>query len=688
MEFQTPFRIKNGMLLDRNWNVFPIRPVRCSLPETAGEAKKFLQDRETEKINFIQLELDESDLTETSGLLKEESTSLEVLDYFTEEAFQRGFYLGLTPLTKRCRIPDGRSEHAIRDDEPIFAERYLDSLFKHVNRISGRKFSEYENWAMIEPVISLETFSETRLWTWLHHLRAFIEHAFLNRLLNVYFPDRGPVPEKLREVLTRFGGVIPVDLFPDRKRLVFCPHIDGIRKAVFDGFVKQHGEGLWLPCATLEAASQSSYFSARENGGAEGWLSVESAVPVDFKFRFKTNIRNAVFRPSLRESVPVGIYEDEITFTLEKNRYCVLEVNYGLPEESVFTVYVFNDPVIREPEKAFWLEPGRHNELDYTASGTLAFRPGVHRLPGDRLRPVSGHDIYLAPGAVLKAGLTCEKGENIRIYGTGIFDGTEISRQPGENWKGRADDAFIHFFEGRNIVWDGPVIFNSPFWNLVPEGTHDMTIRHHKAVTWAVNTDGVQPRSCVNLIIEECFFKCADDAIAIKTRRTSGMHSKNILVRNIVTWNDAGSALEIGHTSQADILENVRFENIEIVRTTSGLCHMYLIDHSTVRNVRYENIYIERNLFGVPEISFTVSKNFYSTDDERGRIQDVLVRNLHVMKEFRGIQLQGFDEEHRVENVVVEGLFVHEGGSVQKIENEAELGKVKRVFADEIQFKR
>lgn len=688
MEFLTPFRIKNGMLLDRNWNVFPIRPTRCSLPETSGETEKFLSDRTAEKINFIHLELDESRLTEPNGLLKEDSPALEVLDFFTEEAFRRGFYLALTPVTKRYRIPDGRSEHAIRDDEPIFAERYLDSLFKHVNRIGGRKFSEYENWIMIEPVLSLETFSEKRLWTWLHHLRAFTEHAFLNRLLNVYFSDRRLVPEKLREVLTRFGRITPINLFPDGKRLAFRPHIDGIREAVFEGFVKEHDDLLWLPCATLEAASQSVYFPAHANGGAEGWLSMASSVPVDFKFRFKTGIRNAVFRPSMREPVPVGIHENEVTFTLEKNRYGVLEVNYGSPEESMFTVYVFNDPVMPEPEDALWLEPGMHETLDYTAAKTLAFRPGVHRLPGNRLRPVSGHDIYLAPGAVLKAGLTCEKGENIRIYGLGIFDGTEVSRRPGENWKGRADDAFIHFFEGRNIEWDGPVIFNSPFWNLVPEGTRDMTIRHHKALAWAANSDGVQPRSCMNLTIEECFFKCADDAVAIKTRRTSGMHSENILVRNIVTWNDAGSALEIGHTSQADTLENVRFENIEIIRTTGGMCHIYLIDHSTVRNVRYENIYIENNLSEAPEISFTISKNFYSTDAGRGRIQDVLVRNLRVMKEFRGISLNGFDEEHRIENVVIDGIFVHDGDSVKKIENESEIRYFKQMFADKIQFKR
>ena len=81
---------------------------------------------------------------------------------------------------------------------------------------------------------------------------------------------------------------------------------------------------------------------------------------------------------------------------------------------------------------------------------------------------------------------------------------------------------------------------------------------------------------------------------------------------NVVIWNDAGSALEIGHTSQGDLLENVRFENIEIARVASGPCHICLIDHSTVQNVTYENIYAENNTFGAPGVNFLITENFYS----------------------------------------------------------------------------
>ena len=684
MNFKTPFHICGGKVLDCDYQAVELHPKRFHLTADRQAAVRFLDEAGGKGINLVHAEFTEALLTEPNGALKA-GPALDLLDDFMEECFQRGLYLVFTPVTEKIRIPDGRSEHAIRDDEPIFAERYFDALFRHVNRKSGKRFFEYENIVGIEFILALETFTEKRLWAYIHHLGCFVQHFFLDQILELIFLDRGPVPEELKSTVTGYTQLQCVDWFPNPEKIRIPAKIEGIPSAAFKIWTKGSGSPSWLPCPAAAAASKSlGNADPRANGGAEGFVTLESDVSMDFLLEFPCEVKSAKFRPSLREQVPAEICGKSIRFTLPKSRYGVLEVNYGEPELPHFTVYTLLDPVIPEPAEALWLEPGIHESVDYAAAKTLAFCPGVHYLPEDRLRPVSDHDIYLAPGAVLKCGLTCEKGENIRIYGSGIFDGSLVRRNPGENWKGRADDAFIHFFEGCNIVWDGPMIFNSPFWNMVPEGTHDMTIRHHKAITWAVNSDGIQPRSCVNLLVENCFFKCSDDSIAIKTRRASGMHSHHITVRNIVTWNDAGSALEIGHTSQADLLEDVEFENIEAVRTPGGMCHIYLIDHSEVRNIRYENIYLEGNFGKGREINFTISQNFYSTDDTRARIHHVKVKNLHVENAFQGAFLCGFDEEHRIEDITVEGIYVHQGAQVEKFQGEIPYGKLE--FADKIKM--
>ena len=664
--FKTPFHVCDGRVVDCDYRPIALHPKRFRLTDDAQLANGFLDECVKDGCNLVHAEFTEALLADSRGALKS-GPALDLLDDFMEDCHQRGLYLVFTPVTERIRTPDGRSENAIRDDEPIFAERYFDALFRHENRHSGRRFFEYENIVGIEFVLALETFTPQRLNAYIHHLGCFVQHFFMDQILELVFLDRGAVPEDLRGTIAAYTQLVCVDLFPKVEELKIPQRIEGIPPAAFTAWSRKTGSPSYLPCPVAAAASKSlANADPRANGGAEGFLTLETNVPTDFLLEFPCEVRSAKYRPSLRENVPVEIDGRCVTFTLPHRRYGVLEVNYGEPELPHFTAYILADPIIVPPTDARWLDAGTHDELDYESPGTIAFRPGVHYLPEGRLRPVSNHDIYLAPGAVLKCGLTCEEGENIRIYGSGIFDGTLTVRQPGENWKGRADDAFIHFFKGRNIVWDGPTIFNSPFWNIVPEGTHNMEIRHHKAVTWAVNSDGIQPRSCVDLLVDDCFFKCSDDAIAIKTRRASGMHSHHITVRNIVTWNDAGSSLEIGHTSQGDVLEDVRFENIEVVRTRSGFCHIYLIDHCDVRNIVYENIYLEGNLFQIPEISFTISENFYSTDDTRARIHDVRLKNIHVDGRFCGASLKGFDEDHRIEGVSIDGIFVHNGTLVER----------------------
>ena len=687
MQFCTPFHIHNGIIVDCNYKELSLTPARFRLSDDREKAENFLLQCEKNKVNLIHLEFTESLLTEANGALKE-GEALSLLDDVMEECFRKGFYLIFTPITEKIRIPDGWSENAIREDEPIYGERYFDALFRHVNPNSGKMFFEYENLAGIEWILDLETFTAQRLYAYLHHMGCFVQHFFMDHLLEVYMTDRGVVPEELRPVLKGFTQLQMLHLFPEKTAVRIPAGLPGIPQAKgVRVLVREKNSPNFLSCPLGSVASKSLYDdNAHANGGLEGFVTLEADCAMEFHMQFPCEVRCAKFRPSLKQEIPLQIRNNTVRFTLEKSLYGVLEVNYGVEDLPHFTIFTLMDPVIAPPAEDFVeLEAGRHETLDYTAAKTLVFKAGVHYLPEDRLRPVSGHDIYLEPGAVLKCGLTCEKGENVRIYGSGIFDGTLVQRKPGENWKGRADDAFIHFFEGNHILWDGPMIYNSPFWNIVPEGTCNMTIRHHKALTWAVNSDGVQPRSCVNLRIEKSFFKCSDDAIAIKTRRASGMHSHHIEIRDIVTWNDAGSSLEIGHTSQGDLLDEVLFEDIQVIRTSSGFCHIYLIDHSTVEKICYRNLYLEGNIHKVPEISFTISQNFYSTDDTRAKIRNIRLKNLHVEDSFHGVRLKGFDADHRIENVILEDLYIHHGKEVRKFE-----GKIHyfdQEFADDILYK-
>ena len=60
------------------------------------------------------------------------------------------------------------------------------------------------------------------------------------------------------------------------------------------------------------------------------------------------------------------------------------------------------------------------------------------------------------------------------------------------------------------------------------------------------------------------------------------------------------------------------------------------------------------------------------------------MKNLHVENAFQGASLCGFDEGHRIENITVDGIYVHHGDQVEKLQSEIPYGKLE--FADKIKM--
>ena len=178
-------------------------------------------------------------------------------------------------------------------------------------------------------------------------------------------------------------------------------------------------------------------------------------------------------------------------------------------------------------------------------------------------------------------------------------------------------------------------------------------------------------------------------AIAIKTRRAAAMESRRLTFRDLVLWNDYnGNPMEIGHTSQADLLEDVVFENIEVIYGDGPDHHtinMRIIDHSTVRNVRYENIFVEGTKVG--DIGLRVAKSRYTTDKERGEIRDVVIRNFYSDEGPQGGWIAGYDPEHTVENVSIENFVTFANDPERrKVVDKLEQLKLKVKFAKNVEL--
>ena len=186
-------------------------------------------------------------------------------------------------------------------------------------------------------------------------------------------------------------------------------------------------------------------------------------------------------------------------------------------------------------------------EIDAAASiggGQVRVPAGVHRTGALRLR--SGIDLHLEAGAVLQfvadpalyppvdarwegaVGIVHSPclyafGEkDVAITGLGTIDGA------GETWwdltRNRPEDldlprpTLIGLHECERVTISGVSLRNSPAWTVHPALCDDVTVTGISIRNPAdsPNTDGINPESCRNVRISDCYVDVGDDCIAIK----------------------------------------------------------------------------------------------------------------------------------------------------------------------------
>ena len=107
---------------------------------------------------------------------------------------------------------------------------------------------------------------------------------------------------------------------------------------------------------------------------------------------------------------------------------------------------------------------------------------------------------------------------------------------------------FIQPYRSRNILIEGVTIINSPFWEMHPVLSQNVTVRGLNIKTHGPNNDGCDPESSKDVLIEDCIFDTGDDCIAIKSGRDDdgrrvGVASENIIIRNCIMKDGHGGVV-------------------------------------------------------------------------------------------------------------------------------------------------
>ncbi len=300
--------------------------------------------------------------------------------------------------------------------------------------------------------------------------------------------------------------------------------------------------------------------------------------------------------------------------------------------------------------------------------------PGVRWFAGGRnydigeLRLHDNETLYLAGGAVLRGCVRALHARNIRVRGHGILDGS-LMHGPGRRRR------LMLFDHCRHVSVDGIVMIEPPSWMLVLGACQDVSVRNVKQLGAVVTSDGVDIVGSSRVEIDGCLIANNDDCIAIKSvtykDRPHDPHedlSGNVAavrVRGCAFFNGpAGNAMEIGYELQADLIEDVVFSDCDVVHVHGfgAAISTHNSDRALVRAIRYENIRVEHCYDKLVELRVISSR--YGRDPERGRIQDVTLKDIQITYDRANpghtvSLIGGFDADHLVEDVTFDNVCIN-----------------------------
>jgi len=218
----------------------------------------------------------------------------------------------------------------------------------------------------------------------------------------------------------------------------------------------------------------------------------------------------------------------------------------------------------------------------------------------------------------------------------------------------------INLYSCSRILIENVSLCNSPFWIIHPLFCESMIVRGVNIASHGPNTDGCDPESSKNVLIENCFFDTGDDCIAIKSGRNAdgrkwNVPSENIIVRGCKMKNGHGGVVigsEISGGYKNLFVENCEMDSPELERVIR-------IKTSTCRGGIIENVFVRNITVGQCREAVLKINLQYENKEKCDRGFNPIVRNVHLQnvtcqKSQYGVFIIGLDDSTNVYNISVE----------------------------------
>ncbi len=221
---------------------------------------------------------------------------------------------------------------------------------------------------------------------------------------------------------------------------------------------------------------------------------------------------------------------------------------------------------------------------------------------------------------------------------------------------------FVQPYRCTNVLIEDIRIVRSPFWLLNPVLCENVTVRRVHLESLGPNSDGCDPESCKNVVIEGCYFDTGDDCIAIKSGRNNDGRRVGVPTENVVIRNNKMRAGHGGVVIGSEIsggVRNVFAENNEM--SSPDLDRGIRFKTNSVRGGQLENFYFRNNSIGTVKDAIVI--NFYYEEGDAGEF-DPQVRNIHIdglscENAKRVFQVRGFTRAPIVDLYLNDCEFVH-----------------------------
>ncbi|MCB0667383.1 MAG: hypothetical protein KDC80_16260 [Saprospiraceae bacterium] len=350
---------------------------------------------------------------------------------------------------------------------------------------------------------------------------------------------------------------------------------------------------------------------------------------ISIQIELSSPVESVKIRPQSR-NIRADVEEQVVTFTMQAPDKLYIEID-SLPELCLFANPLEDQLPMQESDSLIYFGPGIHH-------------PGYIQLQ-------SGKDIYLAAGAYVYGGIRGDRVSDVKIFGRGVLDGDY-----------RFSD-MVYIGNCENIQVTGITIRNGRGWTNSLFNCDQMKYDGVKVISFGPSGDGINPLGSRNFEITDCFLRCTDDCIAIKSPDSTLSIHDIVVSDNTMIGYAFSDGITIGFETNGPEIKNIEVRNCDILMSRGG---SRVDGHSAfsvicdgpadIYDIFYENIRVEVPMRKLFELQITAG-DLYGIDPP-GKIKNIHLKNIEWSSP-NPIVLKGYDQNHQVEHITFENCTIN-----------------------------